>query len=256
MSLPPRANILGVGISAINPDQTLAILEDWIARRDPHYVCVSTVHGVMECQKSPSLRRLFNASGLTTPDGMPLVWISRLQGFRHVRRVYGPDLMLAVCEQSISKGYRHYFYGGRAGVAEELKVNLERRFSGLQVVGTYSPSFHPLTPDEDREVVQRIRATRPDIVWVGMSTPKQDIWSAQHADQLGAPVVIGVGAAFDFLSGRKRQAPRWMQQSGLEWLFRLLQEPRRLWRRYLIYNPVFVVKILAQWLGLRRYTLD
>ena len=256
MSLPPRANILGVGVSAINMAQTLAILDDWIARRDPHYVCVSTVHGIMECQKSPTLRRLFNASGLTTPDGMPLVWISRLQGFRHVRRVYGPDLMLALCEQSLAKGYRHYFYGGIEGVAEELRARLQQRFPGLQVVGTESPPFRPLTPEEDKEVCERIRATRPDIVWVGMSTPKQDIWSAEHAGRVEAPVVIGVGAAFDFLSGRKRQAPRWMGQSGLEWLFRLFQEPRRLWRRYLIYNPQFVVKYLAQWLGLRRYTLD
>jgi N-acetylglucosaminyldiphosphoundecaprenol N-acetyl-beta-D-mannosaminyltransferase len=256
MSAPARANILGVGVSAINMAQTLAILDEWIARRDPHYVCVSTVHGIMECQKSASLRRLFNASGLTTPDGMPLVWISRLQGFRHVRRVYGPDLVLAVCEQSLVKGYLHYFFGGREGVAEELKASLERRFPGLQVVGTDSPPFHPMTPDQDREVAQRIRATRPDIVWVGMSTPKQDIWSAEHVGQLDAPVIIGVGAAFDFLSGRKRQAPRWMQQSGLEWFFRLLQEPRRLWRRYLVYNPLFVFKLLGQWLGLRRYPLD
>ena len=256
MKLPARANILGVGVSAIDMAQALAILDDWIARRDPHYVCVSTVHGIMECQKSPSLRRMFNASGLTTPDGMPLVWISRLQGFGQVRRVYGPDLMLAMCEQSLAKGYRHYLYGGREGVAEELKAKLEQRFPGLQVVGTHCPPFHPLTPEEDREVVTQIRATRPDIVWVGMSTPKQDIWSAEHVGLLDVPVVIGVGAAFDFLSGRKKQAPRWMRQSGLEWLFRLLQEPRRLWRRYLIYNPQFVAKFLAQWLGLRRYTLE
>jgi N-acetylglucosaminyldiphosphoundecaprenol N-acetyl-beta-D-mannosaminyltransferase len=253
---PARANILGVGISAINMDQALAILDDWIARRDPHYVCVSTVHGVMECQKDPALRRLFNASGLTTPDGMPLVWLSRLQGFHHVRRVYGPDLMLALCERSVSSGYRHYFYGGKEGVAEELKARLEKQFPGLQVVGTYSPPFRPLSPEEDLEVVQRINAAAPDIVWVGLSTPKQDIWSAGHAGRLVAPLIIGVGAAFDLHSGRKKQAPRWMQRAGLEWLFRLIQEPRRLWRRYLIYNPLFIGRVLGQFLGLRRYTLD
>lgn len=256
MDTPPRVNILGVGISAINMEQALAILDDWIARRDPHYVCVSTVHGVMECQRNEAVRRALNSSGLTTPDGMPLVWISRLQGFRHVRRVYGPDLMLAVCERSVAKGYRHYLYGGRPGVAEALKARLEQRFPGVQIVGLECPPFEPLTPEQDHEAVERINAANPDIVWVGMSTPKQDLWAAEHVGRLNAPVIIAVGAAFDFVSGRKRQAPRWMRQSGLEWLFRLIQEPRRLWRRYLIYNPLFVWLLLGQWLGFRKYSLD
>lgn len=256
MATPPRVNILGVGISAINMEQALAIIDDWIARRDPHYVCVSTVHGIMESQRDEAVRRTLNSSGLTTPDGMPLVWISRLHGHRHVRRVYGPDLMLAVCERSVAKGYRHYLYGGRPGVAEALKARLERRFPGLQIVGLESPPFDPLTPEQDAEAVERINAARPDIVWVGMSTPKQDLWAAEHVGRLSAPVIIAVGAAFDFVSGRKRQAPRWMRQSGLEWLFRLIQEPRRLWRRYLIYNPLFVWRLLGQCLGLRKYSLD
>ncbi len=256
MATPPRVNILGVGISAINMEQALAIIDDWIARRDPHYVCVSTVHGIMESQRDEAVRRTLNSSGLTTPDGMPLVWISRLRGHRHVRRVYGPDLMLAVCERSVAKGYRHYLYGGRPGVAEALKARLERRFPGLQIVGLESPPFEPLTPEQDAEAVGRINAARPDIVWVGMSTPKQDLWAAEHVGRLSAPVIIAVGAAFDFVSGRKRQAPRWMRQSGLEWLFRLIQEPRRLWRRYLIYNPLFVWRLLGQCLGLRKYPLD
>ncbi|MDH7489555.1 MAG: WecB/TagA/CpsF family glycosyltransferase [Anaerolineae bacterium] len=256
MDTPPRVNILGVGISAINMEQALAIIDDWIARRDPHYVCVSTVHGVMECQQNQAVRRALNSSGLTTPDGMPLVWISRLRGFRHVRRVYGPDLMLAVCERSVVKGYRHYLYGGQPGVAEALKARLERRFPGVQIVGLESPPFEPLTPEQDREAVERINAANPDIVWVGMSTPKQDLWAAEHVGRLKAPVILAVGAAFDFVSGRKRQAPRWMRDSGLEWLFRLIQEPRRLWRRYLIYNPIFVWLLLGQVLGLRKYTLD
>ncbi len=256
METPPRVNVLGVGISAINLQQALAIIDDWIARRDPHYVCVSTVHGVMECQRNEAVRRALNSSGLTTPDGMPLVWISRLHGFRHVRRVYGPDLMLAVCERSVAKGYRHYLYGGRPGVAEALKTRLERRFPGVQIVGLESPPFEPLTPEQDREAVERINAANPDIVWVGMSTPKQDLWAAEHVGRLNAPVILAVGAAFDFVSGRKRQAPRWMRDSGLEWLFRLIQEPRRLWRRYLLYNPLFLWLLLGQALGLRKYTLD
>lgn len=256
METPPRVNILGVGISAVNMEQALAIIDRWIANRDPHYVCVSTVHGVVECQRDEAVRRALNSSGLTTPDGMPLVWISRLRGFRHVRRVYGPDLMLAVCERSVARGYRHYLYGGHPGVAELLKVRLERRFPGVHIVGVDCPPFEPLTPEEDERAVQRMNAAHPDIVWVGMSTPKQDLWAAAHVGRLSAPVIIAVGAAFDFVSGRKRQAPRWMRNSGLEWLFRLLQEPRRLWRRYLIYNPLFIWLLLGQWLGFRRYSVD
>ena len=252
----PRTNILGVGISAINMDMALAQIEEWIARREQHYVCVATVHGIMECQRDPSLGRIFNGSGLTTPDGMPLVWLSRLNGFKHVDRVYGPDLMLALCERSVHRGYTHYLYGGAEGVASELASRLQHRFPGLRIVGTYTPPFRPLTPAEDEDVVRRINEADPDIVWIGISAPKQDRWMAEHVGRVRAPVLIGVGAAFDFHSGRKRQAPRWMQRSGLEWLFRLSQEPRRLWYRYLVYNPLFIAMVLAQALGLRRYTIE
>nr|HID14252.1 glycosyltransferase [Anaerolineae bacterium] len=238
-----RVNVLGVGVSAVNMAITLETIEDWIARREPHYVCVTGVHGVMESQRDPEVRRIHNASGLTTPDGMPLVWLSRLRGRRHVERVYGPDLMVALCERSAERQYRHFFYGGARGVPEQLAANLRRRFPRLQVVGTYSPPFRSLTPEEDEQVVQMINQTAPDIVWVGLSTPKQERWMAAHIGRVKAPVLIGVGAAFDFLAGRKKQAPRWMQRSGLEWLFRLLTEPRRLWRRYLINNPLFVLLV-------------
>ena len=251
-----RVNVLGVGVSAVNMAITLETIEDWIARREPHYVCVTGVHGVMESQRDPEVRRIHNASGLTTPDGMPLVWLSRLKGHRHVERVYGPDLMVALCERLAERQYRHFFYGGARGVPEQLAANLRRRFPGLQVVGTYSPPFRSLTPEEDEQVVQMINRAAPDIVWVGLSTPKQERWMAAHIGRVKAPVLIGVGAAFDFLAGRKKQAPRWMQRSGLEWLFRLLTEPRRLWRRYLVNNPLFVLLVLAQALGLRRYSLE
>jgi len=256
MKGPPRVNILGVGISAINMEMALETIEDWIVTRAPHYVCVTPVHGVMEGQQDPDLRRILNASGLTTPDGMPLVWLSRLKGFRHVSRVYGPDLMLTLCERSVEQGYRHFFYGGAEGVPEQLAVRLQQRFPGLLVVGTYSPPFRPLTPAEDVQVVEMINRAKPDIVWIGISTPKQDRWMAAHVGQLTAPVLIGVGAAFDFHAGLKPQAPHWMQRSGLEWFFRLLTEPRRLWKRYLINNPLFLMLILMQALGLRRYPLD
>jgi N-acetylglucosaminyldiphosphoundecaprenol N-acetyl-beta-D-mannosaminyltransferase len=245
----PRINVLGVMVSAINMKMALRTIEDWIFYRKAHYVCVTGVHGVMESQRDVELRHIHNAAGLVTPDGMPLVWLSRLLGFRHVTRVYGPDLILAMCSRSVKQGYRHFFYGGASGVAEKLVARLRLRFPGIKVVGTYSPPFRPLTSREDQVVVERVNAAQPDIVWVGISTPKQERWMAEHVRRLSAPVLIGVGAAFDFHAGLKRQAPAWMQRSGFEWLFRLMTEPRRLWRRYLTNNPFFLWLIFLQALG-------
>lgn len=241
-----RANVLGVGVSAITMEMAVDTIEEWIVRREPNYVCVTGVHGIMECQRDEALRGIHNAAGLVTPDGMPLVWLSRRMGFRHVERVYGPDLMLAVCKRSAKQGYRQFFYGGGPGVVEKLKDRLNLRFPGLQIADSYSPPFRELTPEEDKLLVERINAAKADIVWVGISTPKQERWMAGHLGQLTAPVLIGVGAAFDFHAGLKRQAPRWMQKNGLEWLFRLATEPRRLWRRYLINNPWFMWLVLLQ----------
>jgi N-acetylglucosaminyldiphosphoundecaprenol N-acetyl-beta-D-mannosaminyltransferase len=253
---PVRVNVLGVGISPLTRDQALATMERWIAQRDRQYVCVSGIHGVMESQRDARLRGIHNAAGMVTPDGMPLVWLSRLKGFPYVERVYGPDLLLAFCERSLTGGYRHFFYGGAPGVAELLIERLLARFPGLRIVGSYSPPFRALTAVENEMVVQMINAAQPDVVWVGLSTPKQERWMSEHRDCLTAPVFVGVGAAFDFHAGLKRQAPRWMQRSGLEWLFRLWNEPRRLWRRYLRNNPLFLWKILLQSLGVRQYRLD
>lgn len=254
--MDPRVNVLGVGISAINMDEALDQISRWIDRRECQYVCVCTVHTVMECQHDPDMHRTVNGAGMATPDGMPLVWLARAKSERDVQRVYGPDLMLALCQQSVEKGYSHYFYGGAEGIAEHLAHTLADRFPGLETAGTQSPPFRSLTPDEDREDVARINAAHPDVVWVGLGTPRQDLWMASHREQLTAPVLIGVGAAFDFHTGRIKQAPAWMQRNGLEWLYRLLQEPRRLWRRYLIYNPLFIALVLCQALGLRRYALE
>jgi len=253
---PQRVNILGVGVSAITLEMAVEIIEEWIACREPHYVCVTGFHGVMESWRDKGLRRIHNRAGLVTPDGMPLVWLSRLKGFRHVERVYGPDLMLALCERSVARGYRHFFYGGAEGVPEQLAKVLSRRFPGLVVVGTCSPPFRPLTPGEDEEIVQMINEAGPDIVWVGLSTPKQERWMAEHVGRLVAPVLIGVGAAFDFLTGRKPQAPRWMQRAGLEWLFRLLTEPRRLWKRYLPNIPIFWILVFLQHLRVINPTME
>lgn len=252
----PRANILGVGVSAINLEMALQAIDGWITRKEPHYICVSGVHGLMESQRDKELRNIHNAAGLVTPDGMPLVWLSRLLGFRHVDRVYGPDLMLATCAHSTERKYRHFFYGGASGVAAQLTQQLSARFPALQVAGSYSPPFRPLTAEEDQAVVEQINTVQPDIVWVGISTPKQERWMAAHVGKVTAPVLIGVGAAFDFHAGLKKQAPYWMQRSGLEWCFRLLSEPRRLWRRYLINNPSFIWLVLLQLLGRSSYQLE
>jgi len=254
--LVPRANILGVGISALTMQRALEVIDSWIAERQRQYVCVATVHSVMEAHQDPEFRAILNRSGLTTPDGMPLVWLSRYLGFRWVERVYGPDLLLAVAEFGVLRGYRHFFYGGAPGVAERLAERLQARFPGIVIVGTYSPPFRPLTPEEDAFVVELINRSQPDIIWVGLGCPKQERWMAEYRERLEAPVLIGVGAAFDFHAGFKRQAPRWMQRHGLEWLFRLAQEPGRLWRRYLVYNPWFVLLVALQLAGIRRYALD
>lgn len=252
---PPRTNVLGVGVSAITMNDALETIEAWIERREPHYVTVTGVHGVMESQDDEELRRIHNAAGLVTPDGMPLVWLSRRRYPGRVGRVYGPDLMLACCKLSIERGWRHFFYGGAEGVPELLRDRLCERFPGLDVVGTYSPPFRPLTEEEDQAIVERIRVSRPDFVWVGLSTPKQERWMSAHVDRLGVPILLGVGAAFDFHAGLKTQAPGWMQRSGLEWFYRLLSEPRRLWKRYLINNPKFVLAVLLQSLRIREYRL-
>ena len=254
--MPARVNILGVGVSPIDLMEAVARIKGWISRNEPHYVCVRDVHGVVACQKDERLRQIHNQAGLVTPDGMPLVWISRWRGFKNVDRVYGPDLLPVVIGGVQDEGYRHFFYGGDTGVADRMVANLRLRFPGLKVAGTLSPPFRPLTEEEDREVIQRINDSGADIVWVGLSTPKQEFWMADHRKHLSAPVLIGIGAAFDFLAGVKPHAPRWVQRSGLEWSFRLLTEPRRLWRRYLTTIPAFLVLFLLQILRLKQFPIN
>lgn len=239
-----RVDVLGVHVNAVNLRSAVAEIARWSQDRKRHYVCVTGVHGVMESQRDGDLRAIHNASGLTTPDGMPMVWAARFAGAPAVDRVYGPDLMLELCDEAARRGWRSFFYGGKEGVADELIARLTARFPGLKVAGSYSPPFRTLTPAEDEEIVERINASGADLVWVGLSTPKQERWMSDHVGRLDAFALLGVGAAFDFHAGLVRQAPRWMQRSGLEWLFRLSQEPRRLWKRYLTNNPRFVLKIL------------
>jgi exopolysaccharide biosynthesis WecB/TagA/CpsF family protein len=250
-----RVNVLGVGISAINMDTALEVIAGAIRRREKGYVCVTGVHGVMEAYDNEQVKKVLNEALLCTPDGMPMVWLSHIAGQKHVQRVYGPDLMLAVCELSCREGFRHFFYGGSNGTAAQLAAVLQKRFPGLQVTGWYEPPFRPLQPDEERELIEMVRAQPPDLFWVGLSTPKQDKFMAEYLAKLDTAVMVGVGAAFDFHTGRVKQAPRWMQQWGLEWVFRLYQEPRRLWRRYLRNNPRFLAQIILQQLGLKKFDL-
>lgn len=246
--------VLGVTVSAIQIPEVISCIETWIRRRrGTSCIAVTGMHGVMEAQQDPGFKAILNRADLVVPDGMPLVWLSRLRGCSLKRRVYGPELMLTFCEQTVAKGYRHFFYGGAPGVAEQLASTLTARYPGMQVAGTYTPPFRPLTPQEEQEVVAAVRSSGPDILWVGLSTPKQERWMHAFRERLGVPVLVGVGAAFDLNTGRVPQAPRWMQEHGLEWLYRLLQEPRRLWRRYLVFGPRFVFFVILESLHLKKF---
>lgn len=250
-----RVNVLGVGISALNLQTALAEIAGAIAARRKGYICVTGVHGVMEAQSDGAFRNILNNAFLCTPDGMPMVWMGKANGQREMTRVYGPDLMLDICAWSETNSCRHFFFGGAPGVADLLAEKLRTRFPKMQIVGTFVPPFRPLNPEEENELREKIRTTQPDIVWVGLSTPKQEKFMAEYLPKLDTTLMIGVGAAFDFLSGRVKQAPRWMQRSGLEWFYRLCSEPRRLAGRYLKNNPMFIAKIAAQLCGLKKYTL-
>lgn len=247
-----RENILGVGVSVLNLDGAVRQIQQWIDKRDRQYVCVTSVHGVMESQRSVPLCRVHNEAGMVTPDGMPLAWILRLAGHAGASRVCGPDLMPAVFRASQERGSRHYLYGATEQTLERLRAGLLACAPEAQIVGWHAPPFRPLTDAEDAEVVDAINRCRPDIVWVGLSTPKQEFWMAAHRERLSAPVLIGVGAAFDVHAGLSRRAPRAMQRSGLEWLYRLAKEPRRLWWRYTWNNPRFVALLALQAAGLYR----
>jgi N-acetylglucosaminyldiphosphoundecaprenol N-acetyl-beta-D-mannosaminyltransferase len=237
-------NILGVNISAVDIPKACAYIEGRIAGKEKTYICVAPVSTVVDCQKDTEYRGIINGAGMTTPDGMPLVWLGRLKGEPTIERTYGPDLMLAMCALSEAKGYKHYFYGGTEKTDQLLILKLRQQFPGLNIGGYFAPPFRAVGEVEDESVLRQINEANPDIVWVGLGSPKQDYWMYQHRDKLNVPVMVGVGAAFDFLAGVKKQAPVWMRKSGLEWLFRLCSEPCRLWRRYLIGNTKFLYYLL------------
>lgn len=251
-----RINVLGVGVSVLNINEAVELIFGAIRTKKKGYICVTGVHGVSEAQTDAEFRRILNRAFLCTPDGMPLVWIGRLQGHKQMDRVYGPDLMNEVFEKGQEQGLTHFFYGGQAGVAERLREALLLKYPKARIVGLYTPPFRELTSDEEQELISKVRTTKPDIVWVGLSTPKQEKFMAKYINRLDTTLMIGVGAAFDFLSGRVKQAPRWVQRAGLEWFYRMCMEPKRLMPRYLKNNPMFVLRIICQFSGVKKYKID
>lgn len=252
----PRINILGVGVHAINMAGALDAIINGISSGRRGYVCVTSAHGIMEAQEDPVFRTILNRSFLTVPDGMPLVWIGRFTGHSQIGRVYGPDLMRRLCDRGREHGLRHFLYGGMEGVAQTLKRQLEIDYPGILIAGTFTPPFRPLNPSEEAQLIAEVERTQPHIIWVGLSTPKQERFMAGYLDRLQTQMMFGVGAAFDIISKRVPEAPRWVQRAGLEWFFRLCVEPRRLWKRYAKVVPRFPILVSLQLLGLKKFTLD
>lgn len=245
--------VLGTRVDAVQIPEVLDLMKRWIAdRRSGQYVVLAGMPAVMEARRVPRYAQVLEESALNVPDGMPLVWLARLNGYALARRVYGPELMVEFC-QTTGGQYRHFLYGGTEDSLRELQDALRQRY-GINVVGAISPPFRALTAVEEQAYVSEINAAKPDVLWVGIGAPKQDHWMNAFRQRLDVPVLLGVGAAFDFLIGRKAQAPIWMRENGLEWLYRLASEPRRLWRRYLIPGPPFVV--LSLWEVVRRRLFD
>ncbi len=242
----PATRILGVPVSLVGLETAVDTILGWAKNGQAQYVCVRDVHGVMRAQESPELMALHEGAGLVTPDGMPLVWLARHRGHHEVTQTCGSDLVIELCRASVDLGIRHYFYGGKPGVAERLAAVLTDRFPGLQVAGMYCPPFRALTSEEDAQITAEIAATRPHIVWVGLSTPTQEFWMRDHVGRIPGATLMGVGAAFDFHTGDVKRAPHWMRRRGLEWLHRLWSEPRRLWRRYLLLAPQFVRQAVSE----------
>jgi len=243
-----KFKILGVDISAVNIGMACQIVDDLISQRKKSYVCVAPVSTVIFSQEDDKYKEVINDADMVTPDGMPLVWLARLCGYKDVKRTYGPDLMLALCDHGQQKGYNHYLLGGSDETLINLEESLKQKFPKISVVGKYSPPFRDLTNEEHGNICEKVRSASPDILWIGLGSPKQEFWMKENCGKLNVPISIAVGAAFDFLAGTKPQAPVWMQRCGLEWLFRLCCEPRRLAKRYFVGNTKFVFLVLKSFI--------
>jgi N-acetylglucosaminyldiphosphoundecaprenol N-acetyl-beta-D-mannosaminyltransferase len=247
VALPQSVAILGVPLALTDYRAMIELMDELVAAEQRSYVCVANVHSVMASKEDPELEAALLGSSVNVPDGQPLVWAINLLGHSLADRVYGPELMWRSCAHAAQTGQRLYLYGGRnQGALVQLALNLRKSHSGLKIVGGYSPPHRPLTDEETTAVIDEINASKADVVWVGIGVPKQEKWMAQMRPRLEAPLLLGVGAAFDFHAGLVPQAPNWLQKAGMEWAFRLVQEPRRLWKRYFRYNPRFVARFAAQ----------
>lgn len=252
-ALPAKAELLGVPVALTDYERTLDWIDGMVAAQARGYICVAAVHTIMAFAEDPGLERAVLASSMTVPDGQPIVWALNALGHQLPDRVYGPTLMAKACERAARTGQRIFLYGGRnEGALVQLTLNLRRQYPGIRIVGGYSPPFRDLTADEEQQVIDMIDGSGADVVWVGIGVPKQEKWMFAMRDRLQAPVLVGVGAAFDFHAGLVPQAPPLLQRFGLEWAFRLAQEPRRLWKRYARYNPLFVLGFARQYAGQRR----
>jgi N-acetylglucosaminyldiphosphoundecaprenol N-acetyl-beta-D-mannosaminyltransferase len=241
--------ILGVPIAMTNYAEAMDVMDGMVARRERGYVCAVAVHAVMVSQADPEMLAAVSGSSLTVPDGMPLVWAANALGQNLPNRVYGPELMRRYSDRCAERGHRVWLYGGRdQGSLAQLALNMRRMHPGIQIVGGYSPPFRPLTASEEDGLVAQINRDRPDVLWCGVGVPKQEKWMARMRDRVDVPVMCAVGAAFDFHAGRISQAPSWMQERGLEWTYRIAQEPTRLLPRYLYYNPRFLLSFARQFL--------
>jgi N-acetylglucosaminyldiphosphoundecaprenol N-acetyl-beta-D-mannosaminyltransferase len=255
-SVPRRANVLGVGIHSLNLESAVEMMEAAVISKVRGYVCVTGVHGVIEAQDSPAYRRVLNNSFLTVADTSPMAWVGRAQGCKGMGQVGGPYLILRFCQLASQKGYSQFFYGGAPGVAEQLRDVLTRRYPGLKVVGTYAPPFRPVNRQEESEISELFARLKPDVTWIGLGAPKQDLFMAQYLGRFDTTLMVGVGAAFDMHVGRIKVPPHWMARAGLAWVYRLMLEPKRLWRRYLKANPRFIWAITLQLLGLKKYNVE
>lgn len=241
----PSVPVLGVGINAVNWPQALGLIAAWSANKESRYICISNVHSVVTTTQDAEFKQVVDGADMVTPDGAPVAWMLRKQGFSDQQRINGPDLMWKYCAEAALRGESIYLYGGEPRTLESLLQRLRNAFPGLPVAGAFSPPFRAASAEEDEADVARINRSGAGTVWVSLGCPKQEKWMADHRGRVNA-VMIGVGAAFDYHAGTIRRAPLWMQQRGLEWLYRLLSEPRRLWKRYLVSNALFVLGAVRQ----------
>ena len=248
-----RANILGIGIDAVNMDRALARIGQELEQRRKGYVCLAGVHGVMEAQRNPEVARVLARATLVAPDGMPTVWVGHHQGHAQMERVTGPDLMLEIMKREEFRDYTHFFCGGKEGVAGELRDQIIARLPFVKIVGTYTPPFGPMSAEQEKDLIEEVDRLKPDMIWIGISTPKQELFMERYLPLLNTTLMFGVGAAFDFHTGRITDCAEWIKRCGLQWFHRLLQDPKHLWKRYLRNNPSFLFLIALQLTGLKSY---